>query len=405
MYLLISLGDQGTKFKDMGYKRPKPLINIFGKEMIFWLLDNINLISFKEIIISYNKILKMFNFEDLMKKKYPHYNFKFFCLEKDTNGEVETIFNTLEEFKFKLENLPILLINGNSFYTTDIIKSWNGENKIFVFEDYLDESIYSYIQINETNNMVNIIEKIKISNLACTGAYGFKSLYELKIVCKNIIENIEIKKNEHCTSLIINELIKKCIIFKYEKINLSDYISFETPIHIRLFCNNYPKVNSYNNSLMIKPIRICFDLDNTLVSFPQIQNDYTSVKPIQKNINYLKYLKKFGHTIIIYTARKMQSSGSNIGLVNKNIGKITFDMLEKFDIPYDEIYFGKPYADFYIDDLAVNVFDNLEKELGFYENSFDPREFNNITKTTVEIIKKESKNKLDGEIYFFNNIN
>jgi capsule biosynthesis phosphatase len=133
-------------------------------------------------------------------------------------------------------------------------------------------------------------------------------------------------------------------------------------------------------------------------------NDYTTVLPIQKNIDFLRYLKKFGNTIIIQTARRMKTCGSNIGKVNKDIGKITFDTLEKFDIPYDEIYFGKPYADYYIDDLAINAFDSLEKEMGFYKNSIDPRDFNSVTKTSLEIIKKESNNGLDGEIHYYLNI-
>jgi hypothetical protein len=58
---------------------------------------------------------------------------------------------------------------------------------------------------------------------------------------------------------------------------------------------------------MIKKLRFCFDLDNTLVTFPKIPNDYTTVEPIQNTINYLKYLKTFGHTIIIYTARRMKT--------------------------------------------------------------------------------------------------
>ena len=34
----------------------------------------------------------------------------------------------------------------------------------------------------------------------------------------------------------------------------------------------------------------------------------------------------------------MRSTGGNIGKVNANIGKITFDILDKFNIPYDELY-------------------------------------------------------------------
>ena len=79
----------------------------------------------------------------------------------------------------------------------------------------------------------------------------------------------------------------------------------------------------------------------------------------------------------------------NVGKINADIGKITFETLEKFNIPYDEIYFGKPYADFYIDDLAINCFDDLEKELGYYNNKIEPRDFHTIQTGSFETIIKK----------------
>ena len=153
---------------------------------------------------------------------------------------------------------------------------------------------------------------------------------------------------------------------------------------------------------MIKKLRFCFDLDNTLVTFPKIPNDYTTVEPIQNTINYLKYLKTFGHTIIIYTARRMKTHQGNTGKILADIGKITFDTLLKFDIPYDEIYFGKPYADFYIDDLGINVFENIEYTTGFYNDKIEPRDFNKIIDNIDTITK--TGNNLSGEIYYYQNI-
>ena len=107
--------------------------------------------------------------------------------------------------------------------------------------------------------------------------------------------------------------------------------------------------------------------------------------------------------IIIYTARRMTTHKSNVGKILADIGKITFDTLEKFDIPYDEIYFGKPQADFYIDDLAVSSYADLEKELGFYKSAIEPRDFNSLTSTSLQIYRKTSDD-LSGEIYYYNNI-
>ena len=51
----------------------------------------------------------------------------------------------------------------------------------------------------------------------------------------------------------------------------------------------------------------------------------------------------------------MRTHSGNVGAVVRDIGKVTIDTLDKYSIPYDEIYFGKPYAHFYIDDLAINT--------------------------------------------------
>jgi hypothetical protein len=99
----------------------------------------------------------------------------------------------------------------------------------------------------------------------------------------------------------------------------------------------------------------------------------------------------------------MRTHGGNMGKLMKDIGKITFNTLDKFDIPYDEIYFGKPEADVYIDDLAMNCFDDLEKELGYYETMIKPRDFNTIRSDTMQVCIKES-NDLSGEIYYYQNI-
>ena len=99
----------------------------------------------------------------------------------------------------------------------------------------------------------------------------------------------------------------------------------------------------------------------------------------------------------------MKTHHGNTGRLLADIGKITFDTLEKFDIPYDELYFGKPYANFYIDDLAINCCHDIEKELGFYNTKIEPRDFNSIESVSIEIYKKKSDN-LSGEIYYYQNI-
>jgi capsule biosynthesis phosphatase len=400
MIIIIPLGGIGERFKKHGYNKPKALINIFGKPILYYLLDNLNVINVECVCIPYNNEYFLYNFEDRLTQDYPNITFKFIRLIHNTEGAAESI--NIGVKHLGNINKPVLCLDGDNFYTVDIVTLWNKQNRIFTFTDETDSNMYSYVDIKD-NEIINIREKVKISNNACSGAYGFSSSKQLLEYTQKILDNKIKQKGEYYTSTVILEMIKDGMIFDNMNVNATNYFCLGTPIQVKYFYNNYPNVSCLNNKSNLKKLRICFDLDNTLVSYPKIRGDYTSVEPIEKNINFLKYLKSFGHTIIIYTARRMKTHDGNVGKCMCDIGLITFDSLKKFNIPFDEIYFGKPYANVYIDDLAINCYDNLEKELGFYTNKIEPRFFNQLELQSIETYKKSSSD-LSGEIYYYNNL-
>jgi capsule biosynthesis phosphatase len=396
MIVIIPLGGTGERFKKNNYKKPKALINLAGKPVLYYLLENLNLENIDFVSIPYNKEYYNFNFEEQVTKDFPKIIFKFYKLMNNTEGAAETINLALNTFD--CEDKPILCLDCDNFYTTDIVTLWDGKNKVITFEDLNNDPIYSYIGFSK-NVVNNIAEKEKISNLACTGAYGFESYIQLLEYTQRILDNKIKQKNEYYTSTVIREMINDGIEFHYSVINTNVYHCLGTPIQLKLFYSNFKNIANLN----VKHLRICFDFDNTLVTFPKLKDDYSWVEPIYKNIQLLKYLKRLGHTIIIHTARRMNTHKGNLGKVLCDIGKVTFDTLEKFDIPFDEIYFGKPLADFYIDDLAINCFDNMEKEMGFYMDTIEPRDFNRLEENTIITITKKSKD-LSGEINYYKNI-
>lgn len=104
----------------------------------------------------------------------------------------------------------------------------------------------------------------------------------------------------------------------------------------------------------------CFDLDDTLC-YPNHEAYLSETKygigycrPNQQMIDYLNGLYDDGHKIIIHTARRMLTHKDNVQHVILDVGKITTDWLKFNNVKYHEIIFGKPYADFYIDDKSLN---------------------------------------------------
>jgi capsule biosynthesis phosphatase len=99
-------------------------------------------------------------------------------------------------------------------------------------------------------------------------------------------------------------------------------------------------------------LKICVDLDGVVAGFKREGDTYADVLPIPGAIEKLRAFKKHGNYVILYTARHMKSCQGNVGLVMARVGEITLDWLKRYEIPYDEIHFGKPWADVYIDDNA-----------------------------------------------------
>ncbi len=99
-------------------------------------------------------------------------------------------------------------------------------------------------------------------------------------------------------------------------------------------------------------MRIMIDIDGTISELKKSGQSYAEVRANNQAVAKIKALKEAGHYIILQTARHMKTCHGDQGQVLAKIGKQTLDWLELNHIPYDEIYFGKPFADVYIDDLA-----------------------------------------------------
>jgi capsule biosynthesis phosphatase len=388
MNIIIPIGGVGKRFKDEGFSSPKPLINVLGVPMIFKVLESLKLDKEDKVHIVYNSELKSYNFESLLIREFHNLNFNFVSLKNSTKGAAETVLFGLQNIDESDLQKEFLILDCDTFYSEDIIskyKSSDNKNSIFYFNDTDNKPIFSYVILDESNCVILIKEKEKISDNANSGAYGFESGILLKRFCEKIIDS----KTELYISMIYERMILDGE--KIKGIPIKDFFCVGTPLQLKVYCENNMPSNK---------IRVCFDLDNTLVTFPKIKNDYSSVEPIEKNIEYLRFLKEQGNYIIIYTARRMKTHNGNVGKIIPDISEVTIETLRKFKIPYDELHFGKPWANFYVDDLAVSAFSSLDKAIGFYDTRIDPRDFNKIEYDKDKVTKKTNN---PGEIFFYNN--
>lgn len=412
MILFIFLDMLNKSFENFNYKDKQPLIKIFGKSILEWILDYLNIKNFNEIVIVYNNNDN--NNEYIIKniiKKYINKNIKFNIEYYDGNNTnvidifLKIINKYINDNNYNINNESILYLDTKYFYLKEFYIKNNNEinnniNKIYYINDKIDDKNNIYInektnQNNKDNKSMlylseknNTINKNKIS----LGSFYLNNFKNIKKILIKLIEfnNILFLDNKLSIIHLINLMLNENIEFKLEEIVKDNIIYLNTPFHIRLFCNNFPRINAYDNSLMISEKKICFEIENILIFFEDEYKCY----PIINNINYLNYLKKIGNKIILLTNNKYKNDSLNLYLLN---------ILKEFNINYDEIYFNKLDADYIFLSNSIILDNNIEKNLGFYNNKIDTRDFNDLILVDTKKYKKISEN-LKGEINYYLNI-
>ena len=129
---------------------------------------------------------------------------------------------------------------------------------------------------------------------------------------------------------------------------------------------------------MFKDYSFIFDIDGTLCPIKRKEDKYEDLVPYLNMVEKLRYYHDKGVKIVLFTSRNMNSYGGNLGLINKNTAKVLLEWLEKWNIPYDEIIYGKPWPGhkgFYVDDRTIRPDEFLNCNL---------EELNNICKKSRE---------------------
>lgn len=100
--------------------------------------------------------------------------------------------------------------------------------------------------------------------------------------------------------------------------------------------------------------RLIFDLDETICR--NVGPTYADSLANAEIIARIREYKSLGFEIVISTSRNMRTYEGNIGKINANTLPVVIAWLDRHEVPYDEIYVGKPWCGhegFYVDDKAI----------------------------------------------------
>lgn len=212
LQVLMPMGGLGSRFTKLGYKTPKPLIEVDGKPMFMRALDSFSKITnIQHIFVIRKEHDLAYNLSKRIKDQLP--NAKISILDHDTKGAVETC---LIAEGFIDDNLPITIADCDIYFesTTYFKKINNLQNSDTIDAMLLtfpsSDARYSYVELDGSDKAIRTAEKVVISNHAILGGYFFKSGKLFKETAKEFMESgLPVGLKEFYMSHIFNILIKK----------------------------------------------------------------------------------------------------------------------------------------------------------------------------------------------------
>ena len=169
---VVLVGGLGSRIKHLYPNKPKPLISIYNKPFLYWLIKEIKDLNFKNVI--YASGYKSEQIENWVNNnEFKNLNQKI-VKEKKKLGTAGSIFNLIDVCK---ENLIVL--NGDSFLAGGIKKLLQSINinhsSTIVCHHMKNTNRFGKIIFNQKNQLINFFEKEKSGpGYINSGIYFFK---------------------------------------------------------------------------------------------------------------------------------------------------------------------------------------------------------------------------------------
>lgn len=226
--IVIPMAGAGSRFAKAGYKKPKPFIDVLGKPMICHVLDNLDIPYAKFILLARKEHYD--NEPETIQWIKNNYNVEFVLIDNLTEGAACTV---LHAHRLINNDVPLLIANSDQIVDiniTDYINDSNARNldgSVLCFQD--DDTKWSYAKIDDNGYIVEIKEKVVISEHATVGIYYFA---KGRIFVENAIDMFvrnERVNNEFYVAPVYNYAISKGDKFGIYSIDMSQMHGTGTP--------------------------------------------------------------------------------------------------------------------------------------------------------------------------------
>lgn len=172
MNIVITMGGLGSRFRKVGYTMPKYMIKVKGNSLFEWSMLSLRKFFYEKFIFIVKKEDSAKEFIKLKCDKLGITNYSIIEINKLTRGQAETVLFAKEQWN-ELEGL--FIYNIDTYIANDMLQPELISGDGFIPCFYGEGDHWSFVKIDDDNEVVEVREKQRISKYCSIGAYYFKN--------------------------------------------------------------------------------------------------------------------------------------------------------------------------------------------------------------------------------------
>lgn len=236
------MAGEGSRFRKAGFEKPKPFIDVAGKPMIKWVIENLQVPGAYFTLIARQEHLEAE--KDLVRQLEQEFPLRFISVNQLTEGTACTV---LFARQYINNDTPLLIANSDQwveFSLADMLADARNrklEGSILTFTDKEKNPKWSFAKTDDNGLVTEVKEKVVISDKATVGIYYFTRGSDFVNAAIDMIVHNDRVNNEFYTCPVYNWMIrdqKKIGIFDVE---FEDMHGLGTPEDLSLFLDYLKK--------------------------------------------------------------------------------------------------------------------------------------------------------------------
>jgi len=195
MIVVLPMAGRGHRFVKEGYETPKPLIDVMGVPMFVRALESIKGLHYsKLVIIALKEHDERYDISAKIQMYLSEIQVNLILISEVTEGQLCTVMKAAEEFRDE----SVLVLASDSYIMGNLTKDLHRMDKAdgIISVAKLPGDSWSFAKTDEQGKVVEVAEKVRISDHASTGIYYFRSGNKFIDIANEIVRNNERVRGE-----------------------------------------------------------------------------------------------------------------------------------------------------------------------------------------------------------------